>query len=245
MIECFSIVTPDQVPELLRPVSRKITRLYWHCSASDRPEHDSAKVMHAWHLDRKFREIGYHLFIRKDGIAELGRSWHQVPAAQSGHNTGTLAFCLHGLKVEAFTRAQEIAMYAWSRAVLDQRPEVTIHGHCEVSNKACPVIDYRAVLGLDAAGHMVRDPAPGNPHPQILTGVEGLLRLGDRGPSVEVLQSVLNSRGESLTVDGIYGRATAAAVRRFQVRYELKPDGVVGVKTREALLLRMQDTGWK
>jgi hypothetical protein len=235
VIDRFAVVTPDQVPELLRDTTRKLTRLFWHCSASDRPEHDSARVMHAWHLDRKFRQIGYHLFIRKDGIAELGRPWSETPAAQSGHNTGSLAFCLHGLKIEAFTRAQELAMLTWTRAVVDQRPGLTVHGHCEVANKSCPVIDYRAVLGLDGAGRMAREPARGRQDPILLSDADGLLRLGDRGPAVEVLQGLLNARGESLTLDGIFGRATDAAVRRFQSRYELRPDGIVGTKTRAAL----------
>jgi hypothetical protein len=94
----FDIIQPDQAAALITAAGRPINRLFWHCSASDRPEHDSARVMHQWHLDRKWAEIGYNLFIRKDGKAEMGRAWSKIPAAQSGHNTGTLAFCLHGLK---------------------------------------------------------------------------------------------------------------------------------------------------
>jgi hypothetical protein len=56
-----------------------------------------------------------------------------------------------------------------------------------------------------------------------------------RGHDVEQVQEQLNSHGEHLTVDGIYGPDTAAAVRRFQQAHGLTVDGIVGPQTREAL----------
>ena len=234
MSERFSLVTPDQAAGLIAGAGRRIDQLYWHCSASDRAEHDSAKVMHAWHLDRGFREIGYHLFLRKDGMGEMGRSWGSTPAAQAGHNAGTLAFCLHGLRVEAFTRPQELAMLAWGRAVVAALPTLTQHGHCEVSPKTCPVIDYRGLLGLDNAGRMTR--TPGAAHQiQVPAAARRLLRLLDRGEDVRWVQALLAAQGGSLQVDGVFGRQTDQAVRAFQRRRGLRVDGVVGPNTRAAL----------
>lgn len=52
------------------------------------------------------------------------------------------------------------------------------------------------------------------------------------GEVVAYLQSVLNRYcGEKLTVDGVYGAETEAAVRRFQKLYQLFVDGWVGPKT--------------
>ena len=231
MTERFSIITPDMVPTLLRDVQRPISKLYWHCSASDRPEHDSARVMHAWHVDKDWREIGYHAFIRKDGVNEIGRAWSAIPAAQSGPNSGSLAFCLQGLRIELFTDAQKIAMRAWAKALVSAIPALTQHGHREVSAKSCPVIDYRAVLGLDAQGRMTGKA----PIPTTHISDQGLLGIGSRGVRVEQLQRELNARGESLTVDGAFGRATQAAVRRFQVRNYLRADGLVGPRTLAVL----------
>lgn len=56
-----------------------------------------------------------------------------------------------------------------------------------------------------------------------------------RGDDVKALQQALNARGESLQVDGVYGHATAAAVRRFQGLNGLRADGIVGAVTRTAL----------
>jgi peptidoglycan hydrolase-like protein with peptidoglycan-binding domain len=54
-------------------------------------------------------------------------------------------------------------------------------------------------------------------------GARSTLHHGDRGPSVESLQRALH-----LNADGVFGRGTLRAVRRFQRRHGLHPDGVVG-----------------
>ncbi|MDP5307912.1 N-acetylmuramoyl-L-alanine amidase [Paracoccus spongiarum] len=140
--------------------ARPVSRVFLHCSASDRPEHDSAAVIDAWHKANGWAGIGYHYFIRKDGTLESGRDLNKVPAAQGGHNTGTIAICLHGLEISKFTPAQ----FASLRGLCIQinrayAGNVTFHGHCEVSPKSCPVFTYEDVLGIDAEGKMplVRD----------------------------------------------------------------------------------------
>lgn len=63
----------------------------------------------------------------------------------------------------------------------------------------------------------------------------GMLRQGARGEDIIALQRALSQRGYLLTADGIFGPATDAAVRRFQVDHGLAVDGVVGPATRKAL----------
>ena len=64
---------------------------------------------------------------------------------------------------------------------------------------------------------------------------EVLLMLGDRGPDVLALQQRLNARGADVEEDGIFGTGTRAAVIAFQGASGLRPDGVVGQRTRAAL----------
>ena len=63
------------------------------------------------------------------------------------------------------------------------------------------------------------------------------LRTGSTGSAVEQLQFWLNTLAQydssipSVTVDGVFGSGTAAAVRAFQRKYGLTVDGVVGRNT--------------
>lgn len=68
--------------------------------------------------------------------------------------------------------------------------------------------------------------------------VERTLRLNDKGEGVRMIQTrlvALNLLGEK-EVDGVYGKATLAAVKKFQTLKGLKADGIVGPLTRVALM---------
>ncbi|NJL02205.1 MAG: hypothetical protein HC910_17170 [Spirulinaceae cyanobacterium SM2_1_0] len=56
-----------------------------------------------------------------------------------------------------------------------------------------------------------------------------------RGNDVRLLQAALRTAGERLGTDGVFGAATDRAVKEFQQRQGLLPDGVVGASTRAAL----------
>lgn len=108
------------------------------------------------------------------------------------------------------------------------------------------------------------DPSPWrqgriNPYPGLIAAqrrndVPGttarLLRLVSpyqRGHDVRAFQRGLatlglhNSRGQPLSVDGVFGRETDAVARRFQAQVGLDPIGVVGPKTLGALARALAD----
>ncbi len=70
---------------------------------------------------------------------------------------------------------------------------------------------------------------------------ERVLRLAAPGQSlmqgddVLKLQKALVKEGFSIQVDGIFGKATEDAVKKFQQRQDLTVDGVVGAQTRQVL----------
>lgn len=66
------------------------------------------------------------------------------------------------------------------------------------------------------------------------------LRPGHRGEAIRALQAALRYvTGLSLTADGVYGKVTAGAVRRFQHDHGLKVDGVAGPRTVAALTFEL------
>ena len=62
-----------------------------------------------------------------------------------------------------------------------------------------------------------------------------LLRLGDEGSSVQLLQTGLSRAGYPLSPDGIFGIRTQTALLRFQRSVGIPADGIAGPKTNAAL----------
>jgi peptidoglycan hydrolase-like protein with peptidoglycan-binding domain len=67
-----------------------------------------------------------------------------------------------------------------------------------------------------------------------------LVRSGDRNHPVRTLQHLLRARNHPVTVDGIFGAKTDAAVRAFQMDKHLAVDGLVGPKTWSALIITVK-----
>jgi rare lipoprotein A (peptidoglycan hydrolase) len=65
---------------------------------------------------------------------------------------------------------------------------------------------------------------------------ERVLRKGSRGGDVVTLQRVLSMKGYAVgPADGVFGRLTRRAVKRFQRRRRIAADGIVGPQTVAAL----------
>jgi len=67
-----------------------------------------------------------------------------------------------------------------------------------------------------------------------------LVRSGDRDHPVRTLQYLLRARNHPVTVDGIFGAKTDAAVRAFQRDKHLAVDGIVGPNTWSALIITVK-----
>ena len=142
---------------IFKKPKREIERVFLHCSATNVPSHDDVEVIRRWHIQRGWRDIGYHYFITSSGELQIGRRLSHAPAAQRGHNIGTIAICLSGLRLEDFNERQFETLVNLCEDMNEQIPDLTFHGHCEVSDKLCPVFDYRAVLSLDKFGAIKQD----------------------------------------------------------------------------------------
>lgn len=129
--------------------------------------------------------------------------------------------------------------------------KITFHGHREVAAKACPVIDYKAILELDTVGRLGLNPAArgkailiGRLHPDVavLENAEAkrvqnhVMREGARGPDIKTLQERLTELGYHVgRIDGHFGKRTRAAVLAFQADNHLIADGKVGNLTLEVM----------
>lgn len=227
------------------PPARAVHSLFFHCSASDRPEHDDVSVMRDWHVNGNgWSDVGYHYFVKKSGAWQAGRPLEKTPAAQGeGFNSGTIAVCLHGLAKAAFTSEQFRTGYAMVRAICDAYGErgvqIRVRGHCEVYPKECPVFDYRRAFGLDAAGHPTQQPdfAVQSAAPRVLAKPLDLyMMVPGNADKVKRLQESLTARGFPCgEIDGIFGRKTHDALVAWQLDTSRQLTGVADRAVRLAL----------
>ena len=232
--------------------NRAIDTIFLHCSASDAASHDDISVMKRWHMvDNKWSHVGYHFFINKNGNIQEGCSIEQIPIAQKGHNTGSIAICLHGLKKSKFTSSQLASVKKLCKAITDRYDKkIRIRGHKEVSSKSCPVFDYKKTLELNDEGYYKNTTNTSSSVPVLGTTAESIehassnitiskkikpLRLMNKGSSVKALQHILTKLGFSCVADSSFGQNTADKVKLFQKKHRLVDDGVVGEKTIDVM----------
>ncbi|MFF3257434.1 GH25 family lysozyme [Actinacidiphila glaucinigra] len=113
------------------------------------------------------------------------------------------------------------------------------------SEKNVDVNVYRGSLaGLRQLAHLGSGggtaPAPQQPTASPVTGAP-VLKAQSRGTDVATAQELLNAAGAAIKADGVFGPATAAAVRSLQNAKGLQADGIIGPRTWGALVLTVKE----
>lgn len=120
-----------------------------HCSDSDIPEHDDISVIRKWHVEeRGWSDVGYHLFIKKDGSIQHGRPFDKVGAHCLGQNDQSIGICLSGKK--KFTPQQFKALresIEMLSPIYDIDPTET-YGHYKFADKTCPNFSVEKLLNI-------------------------------------------------------------------------------------------------
>lgn len=124
---------------------RPLDKIILHCSATPEGKHFDVETIRKWHLQRGWKDIGYHFVIYLDGSVHEGRPIEQVGAHTQGQNTGSIGICYIGgvtkdgkTAKDTLNEAQEIAMVNLIHALRDEYGDMTLHGHNEFASKACP-----------------------------------------------------------------------------------------------------------
>ena len=130
-------------------MKRQIDKVVLHCSATPEGRWHDAEDIRGWHVTgRGWSDIGYHFVILLDGTIEEGRPLHRPGAHVKGLNTNSIGICYIGGVNEyhdpkdTMTEEQEIAFEQLYCDLLDEYgDDITLHGHNEFANKACPSFD--------------------------------------------------------------------------------------------------------
>jgi len=130
---------------------RKINKIIIHCSATPQNRKVSVNTIRKWHLQRGFNDIGYHYVIHLDGKISVGRPIEKVGAHCAYENRGSIGICYVGgmtkdMKKPKDTRTQaqkDSLIKLMHELIYKYNKDMTIHGHNEYANKACPCFDVQ------------------------------------------------------------------------------------------------------
>lgn len=121
---------------------RKIDRIVIHCSAA-RPktaEVQTAKDIDRMHrLERGWKKIGYHYFIRHNGAVEKGRDEDEIGAGVFGFNANSIHICYaggldeSGKAADTRTKLQKASMVRVVLGLKNKYRGAKVMGHRDLS----------------------------------------------------------------------------------------------------------------
>ena len=99
--------------------------------------------IHAEHLRKKWRGIGYNFYIRKDGTIYHGREENAAGGHTLNDNLISIGICFEGnFEVETMPDAQKKAGQALIAYLKPKYPEAKIVRHSQLNATACPGINF-------------------------------------------------------------------------------------------------------
>ncbi|NDW17767.1 N-acetylmuramoyl-L-alanine amidase [Dysgonomonas sp. 216] len=128
---------------------RKIDKIILHCAATKEGQHFTVEDIDKWHKQRGFKKIGYHFVIYLDGSVHKGRDLSEIGAHCLNQNANSIGICYiggldsNGKPKDTRTLAQINAMHKLVETLQSKFDNLTIHGHNEFANKACPCFDVK------------------------------------------------------------------------------------------------------
>lgn len=128
--------------------NRIINEIIVHCSATPEGKDYTVEDIRKWHLQRGFKDIGYHYVIYRDGSIHKGREESIIGAHCSGHNSYSIGVCYIGglakdgkTPKDTRTEEQKESLISLLRELKKKYPKAKIYPHYKFANKACPCFD--------------------------------------------------------------------------------------------------------
>lgn len=212
----------------------------------------SPKDINWWHIQNGWSCIGYHYFVNKQGKIFKGRPDDAIGSHAKGYNSTSLGICFEGRYNKEIMPQAQIEAGRWLVSYLKKKYNIyQVVGHRDLMQTDCPgklfpfesiVGDKKENLTLSFQRAAAADGFKFQKH-----GLDG--KFGDETKSV-MQQCVvkrrlfykyknatkLAQRLLGVEQDGLCGKNTDAAIRKFQKTHGLTIDGAIGFATWSKLL---------
>lgn len=126
---------------------RPINKVIIHCSATPEGRDVKTETIKGWHTAKGWSDIGYHYVIELDGSIVEGRPIELIGAHCLGQNKFSIGICYVGGMNKSMskpkdtrTEEQKVSLTELMNE-LKSKFDLSVHGHNQFSNKACPSFD--------------------------------------------------------------------------------------------------------
>lgn len=132
--------------------TKPISEIIVHCTATPEDRDLHVADIRRYHIERGFKDIGYHYLVALDGNVEQGRDPNLIGAHCLGHNDRSIGVVYVGgldrtnKPKDTRTPAQRQALRRLIADLKNRYPRATVHGHCEFAAKACPCFNVKEDL---------------------------------------------------------------------------------------------------
>lgn len=111
-----------------------------HCSATpdSLDSKFTAKDIDRWHKEKGWKGIGYHYYIRRTGLIEIGRGEKEIGAHTEGFNKDSLGICFEGSYFPTISQFLSLITLYRQFFMTYKITHRDWYGHNEFSNKSCP-----------------------------------------------------------------------------------------------------------
>ncbi len=129
---------------------RKINKIIIHQADTPKSMDIGVEEIRKWHVEGNgWKDIGYHLVIRRNGLVEQGRPFEIAGAHAKGHNFDSIGICLVGGKPEFnFTREQLRSLSVHVDNLCARFKVAEVGGHRDYGSTLCPGFDVKAWYNL-------------------------------------------------------------------------------------------------
>jgi N-acetylmuramoyl-L-alanine amidase len=124
---------------------RELNRIILHCTATPSWREVSVDEIRRWHVEGNgWSDIGYHYVILLDGTIARGRPLDVAGAHVKGHNKDSVGVVyvggtdVTGQPQDTLNSNQLFSLYKVVTSLRNLFGPLTLHGHNEFSDKACP-----------------------------------------------------------------------------------------------------------
>ena len=196
----------------------------------------AVKAFERHHMDANgWNAIAYNWLIDEEGVIYEGRGAGVVSAATRPYNSRTESICYTGDGTKPIPE-DTIESFEWLVADIQKRysNKLWLKGHQELASTSCPEKYMMEWVRQHRTGNKVVQPTK-KPATKELPKTSRLVKHGSRGAHVKVMQTQLNKKGFKLTVDGVAGPLSIAALKKYQLRVGLVVDGLCGKNTWRTL----------